>query len=271
MSETIINSAEDMQWLRDTHLKELSPRFLSALIRGNEDSPDYIETYVRAEPSVHDVGVGFTQDVDGKFRLAFDRQAVADALITFASHNDTKGMRERILTKCNRTRDLSSIGLHPNHETQWEAIDSLDEAAREHYFELLRRELGEEGQEIVDNYLRIQDVAGVEIKVSSRDHDPFEVHFEISDVIADAWADAHGSLCGGTWETAGGTDFVYDIGMWHPGLWDELKKEGYNLDFSEWSDPDEDDLAIANHLGECPECEGKDFAAAKKHVTGEDD
>ena len=198
--------------------------------------------------------------------MDFDRQAVVDALLTYALHN-TETTRKAVFEKFPRACKLASIPLF-TETTQWEAIDRLDEDAREHYFARLRRD-GAEGEQIIETYERIQRKDGVTVKVSNCEDDPFMVQFEVSDEIADAWADAHGSLCGGTWETADGTDFVYDSGVWYEGLFDELKAEGFNLDFSEWSDPEEEDFAIAKHWHECPQCEGTDFERAKKHMKGE--
>lgn len=274
MPTNIINTAEDMSWLRETHLPKLSPRFLSAVITGNEDSPDLIEVYTSKVPQKNEDPVAYSQNVNGDFDLAFDRQAMADAFVTFAMQNDSgeEQIHARLTSKCKRTRKLSTIGLtRHSHNSQWEAIDALDEVAREHYFALLRMLVGaEEGQKIVANYERIQKIDGVTIKLSNREDDPFVITFEIHDEIADAWANAHGSVCGGTWECADmGTSFVYDMGSWYADLFDELKEEGYKLDFSEYSEPDEQDLAIINHAMECPKCANHgDFQAAKKHVEG---
>lgn len=54
MTETFINEPEDMQWLRDVHLPGLSPKFKSAHIFGNEDSPSSIHVYVEREPAYDD-------------------------------------------------------------------------------------------------------------------------------------------------------------------------------------------------------------------------
>jgi hypothetical protein len=143
----------------------------------------------------------------------------------------------------------------------------LEDSAREHYFALVAKRDGQkQADELRANYERIGDPAGVEIQIHSSEDDPYQVTFIIQDEIADAWADAHGSLDGGTWECADGPGFVYDHGFWTPTLFEELRKEGFNLDFSQWyGDPDENDERIARHAGECDECSG-DFSRARDHV-----
>ena len=58
MTETLINSEDDMQWLFDVHIVnnlmiDWKPR--SAVIIGNEDSPDEIRLYPRRKPLVSDL------------------------------------------------------------------------------------------------------------------------------------------------------------------------------------------------------------------------
>jgi hypothetical protein len=119
------------------------------------------------------------------------------------------------------------------------------------------------------DYARIQDPAGVTIRVENSDDDPFTISFSVSDPgdsdegIADAWADRHGALMGGTWEACDGPDFVHDYGHWYPGCFDKLKE--YDLDLSVYSEPEEDDLAIARHMHDCPACSRDDFQRAKEH------
>lgn len=54
MRVTFLDTDEDCQWLRDTHLKGLNPPpFKSATILGNEDSPERIVLYPIAEPTIY--------------------------------------------------------------------------------------------------------------------------------------------------------------------------------------------------------------------------
>lgn len=55
----LINSADDVQWLKDTHLSGVTlptkyTDFKSAAILGNEDSPDYVHLYCGADPLITD-------------------------------------------------------------------------------------------------------------------------------------------------------------------------------------------------------------------------
>lgn len=53
----LINSPEDCEWLRDTHLKRYTGPavgFAAAIIVGNMDCPQEIELYVCAEPRITD-------------------------------------------------------------------------------------------------------------------------------------------------------------------------------------------------------------------------
>ena len=72
--ETFISGAEDMQWLRDVHLKRLLPRFKSAIIVGNEDCPDEIKVYASADPRYDAVPIRFVRDGEcGRYRRARGR------------------------------------------------------------------------------------------------------------------------------------------------------------------------------------------------------
>ncbi len=56
---------EDMKWLRETHLPELPEKFKSALVYGNEDSPDKIVVYEDEDPRFDDKGVAYMRNGDG--------------------------------------------------------------------------------------------------------------------------------------------------------------------------------------------------------------
>ena len=67
--ESLLNTPEDCDWLRDTHLRHLPANserleFAAAVIRGNEDCPQEIELYVSSEPRV----------TDGCVRLKYDSE-----------------------------------------------------------------------------------------------------------------------------------------------------------------------------------------------------
>ena len=45
MKTKFLSSTADLSWLKETHLKELSPIYKYALLFGNEDCPEKIEVY----------------------------------------------------------------------------------------------------------------------------------------------------------------------------------------------------------------------------------
>jgi hypothetical protein len=49
---TLINSRQDMKWLKEVHLPRLSRRFKSAILHGNEDCPNKVEVYRSDKPSI---------------------------------------------------------------------------------------------------------------------------------------------------------------------------------------------------------------------------
>lgn len=147
-----------------------------------------------------------------------------------------------------------------------DVLDALEPEAFAGYFQLVKRHLGEsEAIRLSDEWARINATDGVEIIVQNSDDDPTRVDFHVQDPIANEWAEKHGSLDGGTWECADGPDFIYDSTYWHPGLFEELRKEGYVFDFSEYGEPDEHDLEVARHASECEECQ-YDWHAGEEHL-----
>lgn len=69
MSIELINTAQDMKWLRDVHLPRLHSKYKSAVIHGNMDWPSLIEVYVKRNPLVTDLPVSYVADDDGMFRV----------------------------------------------------------------------------------------------------------------------------------------------------------------------------------------------------------
>jgi hypothetical protein len=69
MKIALLNTAEDMRWLRDVHLPKLASKYKSAVIKGNEDWPDSIEVYEKRNPLVTDQAVTFVPDEEGDFHL----------------------------------------------------------------------------------------------------------------------------------------------------------------------------------------------------------
>lgn len=102
------------------------------------------------------------------------------------------------------------------------------------------------------------------IRLSNSDDDPTQIIAEVSAPFASQWADDVGSLAGGTWETADGDELVYEVLHWEPDLFEDLEKEGYRFDYSEYDEPDEDDLFVAKHASECTACSG-DWHRGQRH------
>ena len=198
--------------------------------------------------------------------IPFDRTDFANALVAYASMHPGN-FADRIAAS--RTADIATESyLYKN--THWEILKSLEPEAQALYFALVAKHEGaQRAEDLSSDYARIQDPKGVTILVENSDDDPFSILFTINDSgdsgegIADAWADCHGSLCCGTWES-GCPDFVYDQGYFYPGLFDEITE--YDLNFSVYSEPSDTDCTIAQHAAHCDDCDG-DFRQAEKHLA----
>jgi hypothetical protein len=210
--------------------------------------------------------------------LRFSRLAIIDAYCTFALVNGAADAADALgavawLARIANVRDLSDVrlssyrGRRPSMTSQIEAIDGLEESTREHYFTLCTKLLGEDkSEEIQEAYRRVHAINGVTISLDNDGDDPLRITFSMKDSIAPAWADAHGALEGGSWESDGGDEgFLYDLGEWRPGLIRELLKEGYDLDLSSFSEPGDEQIRIAQHSHECEECD-HDYSEAARHV-----
>lgn len=64
---SLIDTDEDIQWLRDVHIPDLPKNVKSAMIFGNEDYPDKISTFVEREPTIHSQGTIYRPDEDGNY------------------------------------------------------------------------------------------------------------------------------------------------------------------------------------------------------------
>ncbi len=216
----------------------------------------------------------------------FNRLDIVDAYAAFARHEEIEPCKAH--EDCKATRclgeacarqgsisarfdnkalsNLTTVSVYRcSKEEVWDTLNSLEESVLPHYWALVAKVQGpDHASEMQEQRARIAQANGVRVYVSSSEDDPFQVMFHIADPIANAWCDAHGSLDGGTWEHDG-SDFCYDIGMWTPELFTRLEKEGFDLAFSDWNDPDDRDHAIMEHWQTCPECEGTDFRQAEEH------
>jgi len=197
--------------------------------------------------------------------VTYSRQDIVDAYAAYYEiHTDPYHDRVR---NNPRLRDLCSVTPYSRDETSYETLSRLEPSALQAYFGLVDKLRGRDAaNEALNEYARVGWNDGVTVYVTNGDSDPFEVRFHVQDSIANDWADAHRSLDGGTWERAD-SDFVYDTGQWHSTLFADLQKEGYDLDLSSWSDPDEDDHAAARHASNCSECQDHwDWDRVREHM-----
>jgi hypothetical protein len=65
----LLDTPEDMKWLRDVHLPGLSPEYESAVVHGNEDFPSQIEAYKTPNPTVNSIPAVFLPDPNGDFKV----------------------------------------------------------------------------------------------------------------------------------------------------------------------------------------------------------
>lgn len=200
-----------------------------------------------------------------------DRQDFADAIVTFATYRD-HALIERL--RAGNVADISNESLYPKTRvgrrryatTERQAVENLEGGAAALYILIVAKRCGEdEALKLANEIVRINDPAGVTIYLQNSDDDPTMINVHIQDEIASEWVDAHGSLEGSTWEQADGPEFQYDSFYWRPGIIEELHKKGFDLDMSEYGEPDERDVKIAEHSGECGECE-YDWHEAEKHM-----
>jgi hypothetical protein len=188
--------------------------------------------------------------------LAFNRQAIIDSYVTFAYVNAGKDPLVACAWKARveRVRDLADI--RPAHMTQFEAIEALDDDTREHYFALLEKRLPEQAEKIRHSWERKDKTDGVTVYVSCREDDPTEIEFTVHDEIVELWADRDGSIDGSSWEAAD-EGIVYASTYWRKGIFEELEKEGYSFEYSNYAEPDDADLAASEHLHEF----GRDYVS----------
>jgi len=206
-----------------------------------------------------------------------DRYDFADAIMTFACYRDHT-LIDRLASKASKVSALSNMGWphkqsrrrrgsNSYETTERQAVQSLEPGAALAYLALVAKNAGEsEAIKLANEIHRINRADGVTIQLETSDDDPTQFTAHIADELADEWCEAHGALDGGTWECADGPDFCYDILYWRPRLIEELQKEGFDFDFSQFSEPDERDIAVAMHASECSECE-YDWHKANDHLV----
>lgn len=65
----LLNTPEDMKWLRDVHLQGLPPEYETEVVHGNEDFPSRIEAYKTPNPTTNDIPAVFFPDPNGMFKV----------------------------------------------------------------------------------------------------------------------------------------------------------------------------------------------------------
>ncbi len=76
-----LNGADDVQWLRDTHLKGLDlPAFAAFAFSGNEDCPERLALYREKDPLLTDEPLAYFELVEGVY-LKFGKWAKASPFV----------------------------------------------------------------------------------------------------------------------------------------------------------------------------------------------
>lgn len=65
MSHSILDSADNIAWLREVHIRALPASCEFAILYGNEDSPIRVEAYDSAEPLYTDDFTVYERNDDG--------------------------------------------------------------------------------------------------------------------------------------------------------------------------------------------------------------
>lgn len=104
------------------------------------------------------------------------------------------------------------------------------------------------------------------VKVDSSDDDPFSINLYVQGPYAEEWADSVGAVGGSSWESCDGPTFVHDHDIWYPGIIEEWEAEGWDLDLSDYSEPDDNEIAVGRHMSDCEDCrDHRDFEKGKEH------
>ena len=187
----------------------------------------------------------------------FDRFDILAAYNVYAALFGAESIKARI----------ARIGFQPSRSE--ERPEGLSENAQDIYLALVLRLEGVDAAEKARREVR-PEVGDVTIVVENSDDDPFYVMLTVSDPNAEAWADMDQTIDGSSWEGTDVPSLVYTITSWREGLFDELRAQGYKLDFSQYSEPGEDEIAVMKHAIDCDVCrDHMDFRRAEKHVESQ--
>lgn len=197
-----------------------------------------------------------------------DRVAFADAIVTFASYRKhalidrlRKGNVHKLTNESCYRRSLERYAT-----TERDALRNLEPDSALLYLAIVAKHCGEsEAIKLANDLRRIASIDGVTIQLETSDYDPSQTTAHIHDELATEWCDYHGALDGGTWEECDGPEFCYDILQWYPGQIQALQKEGYHFDFSQYSEPSEEEIEILKHAATCIDCDC-DYSKSEEHV-----
>lgn len=71
MSQKFLNTLEDCDWLRTTHLNHTLHEFRSFILHGNEDDPAGLDLYTNRDPSYLDPYWEVTKDTEGEWAWVY--------------------------------------------------------------------------------------------------------------------------------------------------------------------------------------------------------
>lgn len=71
MSQKFLNTLEDCDWLRTTHLNHTLHEFRSFILFGNEDAPEGVDLYTTADPLCYDEYWEVRKGTDGEWAWTF--------------------------------------------------------------------------------------------------------------------------------------------------------------------------------------------------------
>ena len=77
---TLLNTKEDVQWLREVHVPDLPSWVKSAVIFGNEDSPSRIRAYRDEDPNLDDEFTEFQLQEDGSYKIVVRSAELSEEL-----------------------------------------------------------------------------------------------------------------------------------------------------------------------------------------------
>jgi hypothetical protein len=165
----------------------------------------------------------------------FSRDDICDASYVYATrYHGGQGSKEYALLG-----RLSKLGYSPGYSVRDGHLENLDENAIDILIDMVRAKHGDDRAEDVRRECR-PEKADITFRLENSDDDPTTINLHAYYDHAKVWADWDQTIDGSSWE-CDGSDFIYNILYWRPGLIDELKAEGYSLDQSVYCEPTEEE------------------------------